>query len=426
MKKQSVPNSVNESMSEQGGRVSADAAVGEAATVTGSAGSEAAEPFPEVASSVSRNLLNPKLVNSHLLLCGIDTLDLGLYVCWDDNWKDTKQLLEEKKISAQSTAGIIDKTDLDREFLHLPSGKPPSFRFQLLFPEYRLYLSGSDKLQKSPNVYVSILAATLWHEDLDDITALLELDLANFGGTVVRIKPSRLDLCADFKLSSPLDLDFIEYFKVTRSRMFKTFHNGDELESYYCGAADSPVQIRIYDKGKEIQASNKQWFLNLWKIKDSACVWRVEYQLRRSFLKQMKVNDLASLNENLGAIWHYLTAEWFSLRLLDDDKAERRTIHPFWLAVQHAGMKFGEDNGTERSFETDEILSVGKILPHIFGRWISISAHCRLDDRKESMINLFNLLEKFCDDEKFNRKYREKLIKLGYRGKLGGESHEPE
>lgn len=380
----------------------------------------------EVASSVTRNLLNPKTINSQLLLCGIDTLDLGLYVCWDDNWKSTKENLEEKKISAQSTTGIIDKTDLDREFLHLPSGKPPSFRFQLLFPEYRLYLSGSDKLQKSPNVYVSILAATLWHEELDDITALLELDLANFGGTVVRIKPSRLDLCADFKLSSPLDLDFLEYFKVTRSRMFKTIHNGNELESYYCGAADSPVQIRIYDKGKEIQVSNKQWFLNLWKIKDSACVWRIEYQLRRSFLKQMKVNDLDGLKNSLGAIWHYLTAEWFSLRLLDDDKTERRTIHPFWLAVQQTGIKFGENNGIRRSYEADEVLPVGKILPHVLGRMISIAALSGISDRKESMIHLFNLLEKFCDDDKFKSKYREKLIKLGYRGKLGGESHEPE
>jgi hypothetical protein len=396
--------------------------------LAGSAGRPDWSPVdsPEVASSVTRNLLNPKTVNSQLLLCGIDTLDLGLYVRWDDNWQITKEHLEEKKIAAQSTNGIIDKTDLDREFLHFSSGKPPSYRFQLLFPEYRLYISGSDILQKTPNIYVSILAATLWHEELEDITALLELDLANFGGTVVRIKPSRLDLCADFKLSSPLDLDFLDHFKVSRSRKYKTIHNGDELESYYCGAADSPVQIRIYDKGKEIQVSDKQWFLNLWKIKDASCVWRVEYQLRRSFLKQMKVNDLESLASNLGAIWHYLTLEWFSLRLLDDDKAERRTVHPLWLSVQQAGGKFGEDNGTRRSYEADEMLSVDKILPHIFGRWISIAAQCNLDDRKESMIHLFNLLEKFCDDDKFKNKYREKLIKLGYRGKLGGENHESE
>jgi len=395
-------------------------------TDSGSAGDTDGETAPKVASSVTRNLLNPESVNSQLLLCGIDTLDLGLYVRWDDNWKDTKQRLDEKKITAQSTTGIIDKTDLGREFLHLPSGKPPSFRFQLLFPEYRLYLAQTDKLQKTPNVYVSILAATFWHEALDDITALLELDLANFGGTVVRVKPSRLDLCADFKLSSPLDLQFLDQYQVSRSRKRKHFMNGDDLESYYCGAADSSVQIRIYDKGKEIEKSDKQWFLNLWKIEDASCVWRIEYQLRRSFLKEMKVDDLASLTENIGAIWHYLTAEWFSLRLHDDDKAERRTIHPLWLAVQQAGGKFGEDNGIQRTYETDEMLSVDKILPHIFGRWISIAAQCKLDDRKESMIHLFNLLEKFCDDDKFTSKYREKLIKLGYRGKLGGEIHETE
>jgi len=380
----------------------------------------------EVASSVTRNLLNPKLVNGQLLLCGIDTLDLGLYVSWDDNWKETKKLLDEKKHAAQLTTGIIDKTDLDREFLHLPSGKPPSFRFQLLFPEYRLYLAQTDTLQKTPNVYVSILAATLWHEELADITALLELDLANFGGTVVRVKPSRVDLCSDFKLNTPLDLHVLDHYQVSRSRKRKHFMNGDDLESYYCGAADSSVQIRIYDKGKEIQTSNKQWFQNLWKVEDSSCVWRIEYQLRRSFLKEMKVNDLESLSSNLGSIWQYLTTEWFSLRLLDDDKAERRTVHPLWLAVQEAGRKFGEDNGIQRSYAADEVLSVGKILPHIIGRWISISALEQISDREESMTHLIELVDKFCDDEMFNSKYREKLIKLGYRGKLGGESHETE
>ena len=45
---------------------------------------------------------------------------------------------------------------------------------------------------------------------------------------------------------------FLDHFRVSRSCKRKSYFDGDDLESYYCGAADSPVQMRTYDKGKEM------------------------------------------------------------------------------------------------------------------------------------------------------------------------------
>lgn len=397
-----------------------------ATTVSGSAGSVVAEPVasPSMAESVTRHAQNPPTGDFQFLACGIDTLDLGLFVSWDDNWNRTKAFLSEKKDAAQGTTGLLDKTDISREFLHLPSGKAPNYRFQLLFPEYRVYLAISDHPGKSPNVYVSILAEALWHVGISTLLELLEYDLGSFGGTIERVQPSRCDLCADFKLSSPLTFSALEILRVSRSRKIRMITSGNALETYYCGSAGSPVQVRIYDKGKEIQKSNKQWFLPIWGVDQPEGVWRVEFQLRRSFLHQYRIKTLSDLWEKIGAIWAYLTGEWFSLRFPDNEKTERRTITPWWLAVEDCRKRIGGMSAVRRAYTSDSMEPIQHTLAHIMGRMISIAAQSGVKDRKEAIRYLGQLLDERSDDDKFREEYRKRLIRLGYRGTLGGSDDE--
>ncbi|MBT0654777.1 plasmid replication initiation factor [Geobacter luticola] len=373
-----------------------------------------------MAQSVTRHAQNPPVENFQFLSCGIDTLDLGLFVSWDTSWEKTKAFLAEKKDSSQGTGGLLDETDIGREFLHQPGGKPPNYRYQLQFPEYRLYIAISDKFGTSPNVYVTINAETLWHVGFTTILELLEFDLLNFGGSIERIQPSRCDLCADFKLSSPLSFSLLEILRVSRSRKVRMITNDSALETYYCGSAGSPVQVRIYDKGTEILKSNKQWFLPIWGLDDPAGVWRVEFQLRRPFLHQYRITTLDDLWQRIGAMWLYLTGEWFSLRLPDNEKTERRTIDPWWLAVQECRQRFGALSDARRTFTCDTVEPIQRTLAHIIGRLISISAQSGIKDRKEAINHLCTLLHDKTDDRKFSEEYRKKSIKLGYRGKLGG------
>ena len=149
-----------------------------------------------MASSVTRHLLNPTGSNYGLLASSIDTLDVGLFVFWEGDWEVTRTTFYEKKQAAKGTQGLHDITNTGREFLHLPSSKPPNYSYQILFQEYRIYIASSEEYGKSPNVYISILSAALWHMKLYDIISLIISDLAHFGGEVVRIQPSRVDLCA--------------------------------------------------------------------------------------------------------------------------------------------------------------------------------------------------------------------------------------
>jgi hypothetical protein len=199
---------------------------------------------------------------------------------------------------------------------------------------------------------------------------------------------------------------------------------GTTLETYYSGTPGAPLRLRIYDKSKEIIKSNKQWFGTIWNTDDLTNIWRVEFQIRRSVLHQYRIRDLAGLWDTIGSVWCYLTSEWFSLRLPDNDKAERRTVLPWWQAVQECGSQFGDDNGARRTFDSDDVQSIKEILPHVFGRMITIAALSGVKDRIKSIHHMAKLLFDTTDDAKFNEKYQEKLIKMGYRGTLGGSDDE--
>lgn len=413
---------------EQTGVFGVREASGKANTVAGSAGSGLAEPIssPSMAESVTRHALNPPVEDFTFLTCGLDTLDLGLYVSWDSRWTKTRTSLDKKKEQALGSDGKLDSTRTGRDFLHLPSGKPPNYRYHLQFPEYHIYIAISEEFGKSPNVYVTIFSQVLWHEPLNIILEQLEYDLEHFGGKIKRIQPSRVDLCADFLLIPSPSYFFLEDHRVSRSRSVRSYLKCGALETYYCGSAGSPVQLRLYHKGIEITKSDKLWFRNIWGTDQTEHVWRVEFQLRRAILHQFQISELCDLWRNISSIWEYLTGEWFSLRFPDNDKTERRTIHPWWQQVQNCAPKFGGSVNVKRVYRSSTMEPIQTTLAHITGRMISLAVRSDIKDRKEAIFQLSKRLYHGTDDDKFLIEYRKRAVKMGYRGDLDGEGNDPE
>ena len=377
-----------------------------------------------MASPVRRHLVNPKGSNNGSLASSIDTLDLGLFVTWE-NPETSLERLREMKLAAQATHVLQDKSIPGREHLHFSKcSKAPNYAFMQQFLEYFRFIASSEVHGKSPNVYISILSVTLWHEELSAIIDLIISDLADIGGIVERIMPSRVDLCADFLLDAPLDLSFIESHRVTRSRKHEAKKNGSQLETYYSGEPHSPIGLILYDKSKEIAHSNKYWLYQIWGVEPLVCVWRVEFRLKREVLRQFRIYSIDDLLESLASIWTYLTTEWFSLRLQDNKKAERRTMHPWWQKVCDCADSFGNPCLIRRNYVSDETLPIQKIIPHVIGRMINIAAQSGIKDRKESIKRLSELLDQHCSETTFAAKLQEKCIKLGYRGTLGGVDNE--
>ncbi len=104
--------------------------------------------------------------------------------------------------------------------------------------------------------------------------------------------------------------------------------------------------------------------------------------------------------EKLGGVWGYLTQEWFSLRLPDDDKTERRTF-----------------TGTSPA-------SIEWLLSHISVCITSCAARLGIPDRKQVMAELATRIEKVCPDSRFQQEFVKRSIKLGKAPDLCGVTYE--
>ncbi|MEZ6058427.1 MAG: hypothetical protein R3C01_17130 [Planctomycetaceae bacterium] len=293
------------------------------------------------------SLSKPAPIYGEFLGCGVDSLDLGIYVNWGAGWESFGECLEERKQAAAGTQGIALAPDT--EYLMMPSGKPPQYRWHLKHPDFDLFLGRSTvPYGPTPNAYVSLSSRLLWSRGLPAATAYLRQHLEALGGTILDLKPSRCDLAADFHIPGGLTFDFLREHRVPINRQISVNMLGDELETYYFGSKKSPIQLRIYDKGKEILSSCKEWFLDVWERETGEDVWRVEYQLRRPVLKEFQINAVDDLPAKLCGMWEHLTTDWFSLRLPDNENTTRRSLHPWWASVSRLGEKFGERNPVQR------------------------------------------------------------------------------
>jgi len=387
------------------------------AGVPGSAGTPAgteAEHRTHMALSITCHVQNPVEQNRYLL-CGIDSLHLGLFVNWcKDSWPEQVIHFQEQKEKAFGTNGVVDQTPTGRTLLHLPTGKPPRYRFHLQFPEHHIYLAMAEHPKKgTPNVYACLGAETLWQNGIQPAVELLAADIVSFGGSISQFQPSRCDIAADFLIPSGITHDFLMAYRVTRSRAHNPHFGNKILETAYFGDKGSPILLRIYDKSLEVMKSGtKNWFWNLWGLEVRRGVWLVEYQLRRDILRQFEVDTLDDLYMKIAGIWKKLTTDWFSLRLNDNDKPERRTVHPLWQMVQSCADRLGDVMEVQRTFRGDTPASREWLVSHISGCVTSLAARMGNPYRDQVFIVLQDEVSRYCPEYKFQEEYIKRRIKL--------------
>lgn len=348
------------------------------------------------------------------LLAGVDTLDLGLYIRWDNQWEFHVARMETWKARAIGTSGVLidDGVFPIGHAVILPGGKPPMFRYHLQLPEFHAFLSASDTYRTGPNVYVSLTAETLWRLGVTQAVSLVWGLMEDLGGTVDAIQPSRVDLCADFSIPGGLSLGFLRRHRVSRSRATRHFETADRLETYYVGSGQSPITARLYDKGLEIQKSRKAWFLPLWRREQGVDVWRVEFQFRRRALKAFKINTMEALLEKMAGLWHVVTTRWLGFRLHDATNLTRRSVHPWWATVAACAQRFGEPVEVDR-FEALPSDSAEWHEKHIAGCLSSFAAITNRGSFRTALDSLAQRLTDQVDPDEFRDRIALKSIKLG-------------
>jgi hypothetical protein len=365
--------------------------------------------------SVTHHASTPPVVEFQFLLCGIDSLDLGLYVVWGPDWKRRLQSLDKKKQEARKKGGLLIGLPSGRSCIFKPGGKGENYRFHLQFEAYNLFIGKAARPGSSPNVYLSLSANALWLNGIETALSWITEDLKTIGGGSVQfVKVSRVDLCSDFWIRGGLSHEFLLSHKVTRNDKGKLFLDKNELQTFYVADAKSPIQLRIYNKGLEVKkGGTKLWFLELWQRESTEDIWRIEYQVRRPALKQFGINSLEDLKEKQAGLWVYLTSKWFSLRLPDHEKAERKTIHPFWCDVQECFKQNAPGNEVKRVCGSAGTASPEWHLSHIDGCLSSFAALLGITNRDDALRELQRRLARRNNTTDFETACIKKAIQHG-------------
>jgi hypothetical protein len=365
--------------------------------------------------SVTRHTQIPLESGFRRLAYGIDSLDIGFYVRWSGRWEALHEALQNKKEQAQRDDGVKDQTPKGRTFFHLRTGKAPNYRYHLKFPEYHLFISITDPPGESPNVYVSILSESLWHKGVLESVQQVTDDLQEFHGKIFKTLISRCDLCVDFLMPEDPTLEFIKAHMVSRTKKTTHYEDNSILETFYAGRRGAKIQLRIYNKGKEIMsASGKRWFLKEWGLERPDRVWRVEFQIGRTALKEREIDTLEDLLANAPGLWDYLTKDWFSLRFQDNERQNRRAVHPWWQDVYATANLFGEVLPLGRTNESDLLPDSGWFVRHIGGMLPSYAARKGIREINDAMRELSVEIICYWFEREFNKTYDKRLLRLGF------------
>jgi len=333
------------------------------------------------------------------LIAGIDSLDLGLYVNWGKDWDKLFTKLDTLKELAGNNdykePVLIELPNLEPILVHA-SGKPPMYRFYLQSSDYHLWIGKSQTPQNNtPNVYLSLNSEPIWRDGLAAVIQRLRDTFTALGATIDQIQPSRVDLCCDFDVPEGFDLHELLEQTVCNSGIRNIRIGDNGLETYYVGSDGSALQMRLYNKSKEILVHpDRSFFRELWKVQSST-VWRAEFEMRRPFLQEHVIDTLDDFLASRKTIWRYLTSDWVTIRQGEDSNKSRREFSPFWQAVQNVADHFDGTQPLQRREKGQSVPQQSWYLTRIRGYVETLAA---LWSYTDSVQTLRTILKRLSDD----------------------------
>lgn len=151
---------------------------------------------------------------------------------------------------------------------------------------FQLAIYGSEQLIRidfNPNTLKEFDGMKVWRQ---------LMYFARLNSLTVRL--SRFDLAFDI-FNKP---EIVNLQHIKGGVTHKVFYGrGGELETKYWGSSGSNVQVRLYDKNKEIIAHKREEKLDL---DVNPFWWRLEFQLRTKAIGEEMVQDIMSRLDNFG------------------------------------------------------------------------------------------------------------------------------
>jgi hypothetical protein len=272
-----------------------------------------------------------------VLRCAVDSLYLSyqgeLSNEVDDHLEDRKKSAQSDDDEQQSIAQI---TIADRLF-NVSAHGAGRFRYVITDDRFRIQISRGNKL---PLAYAKISSEYLTYNPIEKIEQELRVIVNSLGLAHDEAKVSRVDQCVDFVPNMPMD-EFNVRQWVSRARKKAAYWTvGDRFSGWVIGAGGA-IQSRTYDKVLEIvEESNKTYLFKIWEAlgwQSGEPLWRQEFQNGSSALREMCIETVPQLLDNLGGLWKYSTEDWLRLSVLGNDSNKSRwATHPLWSEIQSA------------------------------------------------------------------------------------------
>ena len=219
------------------------------------------------------------------LVQGVDVSIDRLTVIWDTESGSLRRIFKNLK---QVMASKIDSFDIhdnvrDDNF-SLVKDFDKNGSITVVF--FQLAVYGNEQLIRldfNPNTLKEFNGMTIWRQ---------LMYFARLNSLTVRL--SRFDLAFDI-FNRP---EIVNLQHIKGGVTHKIFYGrGGELETKYWGSSGSNVQVRLYDKNKEIIAHRRQEKLDL---DDKPFWWRLEFQLRTKAIGEVMVQDIMNRLNNFG------------------------------------------------------------------------------------------------------------------------------
>lgn len=247
---------------------------------------------------------------------------------------DVKELAKSEDPRIRSTAQYVFG---DHVFEVRDRGKG-RFPFVLVDNHFHLQVAAR-RASALPLLYAQISSEVLTRCGVEAPVRDLDFLSLSLGETTDFPRLSRVDLCVDF--TTPFRFDaYPQDGWVGRWQTLGSFLKHGRLSGYTFGRGGE-LSARLYDKTLEITQSHKDYLKAIWSEhgwNGTDQVWRLEFQFRRSVLKELGVGYTRDLKANLGGLWRYACENW--LRMVElcgsDQTRSRWPTHPLWTVLTAA------------------------------------------------------------------------------------------
>ncbi|MCF6149451.1 MAG: hypothetical protein E3K37_12430 [Candidatus Kuenenia sp.] len=322
------------------------------------------------------------------IFSGIDSL----YVSYKGKLKEgIVEILEEKKTIAQSGDEKFQSLATfpieDHIFEVLDKGAR-NYSYVLVDNWYRIQIS---KGKRVPPLYVQISSELLNCYGVEYSLYKLR-EIISHLITTEKETISRSDIFVDFITNYNLEEISKSSWITTGNTSTAKYWEGNKFTGWTIGMKGD-ISVRLYNKSIELQRKPREYLKEIWETNGwdrESQVWRLEFELKRGFLKHVETHTYSDLQTHINDLWRYCTGSWLRMSIPEPTiNRSRWATLPLWEKIQEMRFLNGTHTGITRYVDKSRLPSEKTMLLNGMGYFTSFMAREGYEEMTEEVLKKF-------------------------------------